>query len=91
MSITEGRELTQPQRPGLVRPLGTWLENSKVLVVIWRQAKNCSIMAVASRYSPLIATLGQELFDKVHGSKILLIGAGGIGCEVIRFVESRVI
>jgi len=45
--------------------------------------KNCIMAEIASRYSPLVATLGQELFDKVHGSKILLIGAGGIGCEVI--------
>ena len=28
--------------------------------------------------------MGDELFAKVHASKILLIGAGGIGCELIK-------
>jgi ubiquitin-like 1-activating enzyme E1 B len=36
------------------------------------------------RYAPLLATLGAELFAKVHSSKILLVGAGGIGCELIK-------
>ena len=31
-----------------------------------------------------IRVLGQELYDKVASSKILLIGAGGIGCELLK-------
>ena len=53
--------------------------------------------AAHGRYAPLRATLGDELFEKVHSSKILLIGAGGIGCELIKnlvltgFVDIEVI
>ena len=32
----------------------------------------------------LETTMGSELYAKVKGSKILLIGAGGIGCELIK-------
>ena len=53
--------------------------------------------ATHGRYAPLRATLGDELFEKVHSSKILLLGAGGIGCELIKnlvltgFVDIEVI
>ncbi|KAI7901416.1 uncharacterized protein BX663DRAFT_514346 [Cokeromyces recurvatus] len=31
-----------------------------------------------------VQILGQELYDKVASSKILLVGAGGIGCELLK-------
>jgi ubiquitin-like 1-activating enzyme E1 B len=36
------------------------------------------------RESYNIRILGQELYQKVATSKILLVGAGGIGCELLK-------
>lgn len=37
-----------------------------------------------SRYTHLIETMGEELFQKVQSSKVLVVGAGGIGCELLK-------
>ncbi|KAL9554989.1 hypothetical protein MBANPS3_002557 [Mucor bainieri] len=38
----------------------------------------------SNRESYNIRVLGQELYNKVASSKILLVGAGGIGCELLK-------
>lgn len=40
----------------------------------------------ASRYDQQNALLGKS-FDAIHKSKVLMVGAGGIGCEVTKRLE----
>ena len=35
-----------------------------------------------SRYDSIIRTYGKDNFDKIQNAKLLVVGAGGIGCEV---------
>ncbi|QRW07441.1 ubiquitin-conjugating enzyme E1 [Ceratobasidium sp. AG-Ba] len=37
-----------------------------------------------SRNTHAKAILGDELYQKVHSSKVLVVGAGGIGCELLK-------
>jgi ubiquitin-like 1-activating enzyme E1 B len=39
---------------------------------------------MASPYAALEATLGKPLLEKIQTSKILLVGSGGIGCELLK-------
>lgn len=37
-----------------------------------------------TRYDSIISTIGNKMFDKVHQSTLLVIGAGAVGCEYAR-------
>ncbi|KAG5191182.1 putative ubiquitin-activating enzyme [Tribonema minus] len=39
---------------------------------------------MADRYAHLRASLGDELLAKVQAAKLLVVGAGGIGCELLK-------
>ena len=41
-----------------------------------------------ARYSYVEALLGAETFAKVKDSRILVVGAGGIGCELRKSASS---
>ena len=36
------------------------------------------------KYGPLRACIGQELFDKLRDTKLFMVGAGAIGCELLK-------
>jgi tRNA A37 threonylcarbamoyladenosine dehydratase len=42
------------------------------------------------RYDSVIRTYGKDGFDKIQAAKLLVVGAGGIGCEVRQLRLQRV-
>jgi pyruvate/2-oxoglutarate dehydrogenase complex dihydrolipoamide dehydrogenase (E3) component len=61
------------------RRLETWESRRIQLVTVGQRPLFATEM---ERYDSVIRTYGKDGFDKIQAAKLLVVGAGGIGCEV---------
>ena len=58
------------------------IEKIEEKVDIHLRLKVCTLSAAMDRYEAVVRTYGKENFEKIQKAKLLVVGAGGIGCEV---------